>query len=192
MISKLLPQRAGIAAETADLSSDEASFDQLFLAHYQGVYRALYRVVGSHQEAEDLAQETFVRLYRHHFAPGRQHNLRAWLYRVATNLAYNALRSQGRQERREQTAQVDRLSSDPAVIALRWDEQATVRQALARLPERQAKLLLLRHSGLSYRELAEALEVAPGSVGTLLARAQKAFAAAYAATRPEDPGSEAR
>ncbi len=69
--------------------------------------------------------------------------------------------------------------SDPQDEYLRREDRARVQAALARLPERQGKLLLLRHSGLSYAEVAMALDVAPGSVGTLLARAERAFLAAY-------------
>jgi RNA polymerase sigma-70 factor (ECF subfamily) len=158
----------------------ETDFDTLFLAHYEGVYRLLYRIVGTREEAEDLAQETFLRLSRQHFTADREHNVRAWLYRVATNLAFNALRGQGRRQRREEQIVFAALTPgspvpDPADEAVRSDERAAVRRALAQLPERQAQLLLLRHAGLSYRELAEALDIAPGSVGTLLARAEAAF-----------------
>jgi RNA polymerase sigma-70 factor (ECF subfamily) len=179
--------------ETVDMLTDtlatstmgahaKADFDALFLMHYDGVYRLLYRIVGTRDEAEDLAQETFVRLARQRFGPGREHNLRGWLYAVASNLAFNALRSRGRRQRREET--VFRLEDsggepDPAVVALRDDERAAVRRTLAALPERQAQLLMLRHSGLSYREIAEALGMAPGSVGTTLARAEAAFEAAW-------------
>lgn len=164
-------------------SRDEAAFDALFLAHYDGVYRLLFRIVGSREEAEDLAQETFLRLYRQQFPDGCEHNVRAWLYRVATNLAYNALRGRQRRERRQEAAAqyaeaMGNPEPDPAEIAMRSDEREAVRRVLAGLPPRQAELLLLRHAGLSYRELAAALDVAPGSVGTLLARAEAAFEAA--------------
>ena len=166
---------------------DEAEFEALFLAHYDGVYRLLFRIVGFQQEAEDLAQETFLRLYRHRFPEGREHNVRAWLYRVATNLAYNALRGRQRRDKHQAAAAAQVTATggpprDPAEIALRYDEGETVRQVLAGLPPRQARLLLLRHAGLTYRELAQAFDVAPGSVGTLLARASAAFEAAYRAT----------
>jgi RNA polymerase sigma-70 factor (ECF subfamily) len=160
----------------------EADFDSLFLAHYDGVYRLLYRIVGAREDAEDLAQETFMRLARQRFRPDGEQYLRAWLYRVATNLAYNLLRGEGRRTRRQQqfgSAAAVETEPDPTEVALRGDEQAAVRRTLARLPERQAQLLLLRHAGLSYRELAEAAGVAPGSVGTLLARAEAAFEKAY-------------
>lgn len=171
-------------------------FDSLFLAHYDGVYRLLYRIVGAREDAEDLAQETFLRLARQRFRGDQEHNVRAWLYRVATNLAYNLLRGEGRRTRRQQqfgAVAAAETAPDATEAALRGDEQAAVRRTLARLPERQAQLLLLRHAGLSYRELAEAAGIAPGSVGTLLARAEAAFEKAYRAAghRDEEGGDHA-
>ncbi|MFQ5594411.1 MAG: sigma-70 family RNA polymerase sigma factor [Anaerolineae bacterium] len=167
-------------------SPDEAEFEALFLAHYDEVYRLLFRIVGSRQEAEDLAQETFLRLYRQRFPVDRERNMRAWLYRVATNLGLNALRGRRRREQRiaaaaHQATAISDSPLDPAEAALRRDEREAVRRVLAGLPPRQAKLLLLRHAGLTYRELADAIGVAPGSVGTLLARAMAAFEQAYRA-----------
>lgn len=173
------------------IPTSEVDFDALFLAHYDGVYRLLYRIVGTREEAEDLAQETFLRLARQRFPANREHNLRAWLYRVATNLAYNALRGGLRRTRRQEwSAQGDveaaQEESDPTRTAVRSDMQRTVRSVLAGLPQKQAELLLLRHAGLSYQELAAALGIAPGSVGTLLARAEAAFAKAYRAQEGHD------
>jgi RNA polymerase sigma-70 factor (ECF subfamily) len=182
MMTQPLPGYPGVLSQATDRAQDEVEFDALFLAHYDGIYRMLYRIVGSPQVAEDLAQETFLRLYRQRFASGREHNVRAWIYRVATNLAYNELRGQRRRERRQELVGEDASApANPEETALRRAEQATVRRVLATLPERQAQLLLLRHAGLSYQELAEAVGVAPGSVGTLLARAHQAFEAAYRA-----------
>lgn len=179
----------GIASE----SGEQASFERLFRAHYPAIYAHCCRIVGSRQEAEDLAQEAFLRLYRQRFAPEGEHNVRAWLYKVATNLAYNALRDERRREGRHQRAAgsttAEEEDGDPAEATLRQDERAAVRGALAALPERQAQLLLLRHAGLSYREIGAALGVAAGSVGTLLARAQAAFERAYRRLAPE-PGKE--
>jgi RNA polymerase sigma-70 factor (ECF subfamily) len=161
----------------------------LFEAHYQEIHRHLYRIVGTGQEAEDLAQETFLRLFDSLGSRGsltgwqadeNNHNVRAWLYRVATNLAYNAIRGNRRREQREERVMASGSApEDPSVAAERSSERHDVRRVLAALPERQSKLLLLRYAGLSYRELAHALDVAPASVGTLLARAHRAFEAAY-------------
>jgi RNA polymerase sigma-70 factor (ECF subfamily) len=162
---------------------DDADFERTFQAHYEGVYRLLYRFVGAPEEAADLAQETFLRLYRQRFSGWREHNVRAWLYRVATNLAYNALRGRQRGQRRQQ--RVQRLveprgqEQDPAEAAVRNEEREDVRRVLAAMPARQARLLLLYYAGLSYREVAEALGVAPASVGTLLARAKAVFERRY-------------
>jgi RNA polymerase sigma-70 factor, ECF subfamily len=159
-------------------SGDNTAFDELFLRHYTAVYRVLYGVVGQAQEAEDLAQETFTALYRQPprlVGPGA---LGGWLYRVAVNRAYNALRSKQRMQRRLEWVEPEQ-QSDPQDEYLRREERERVRVALAQLPERTAKLLLLRYAGLSYAEIAGALDLAPGSVGTLLARAERAFEAAY-------------
>lgn len=160
-------------------------FDALFATHYAIVYRLAYRIAGTREEAEDLAQEAFLRLHR---SPrvwegkgSADLGVRAWLCRVVTNLAYNTLRAQGRRQRREARVaqpETDSLEDQP-MPAERAAVQEAVHQALAALSERQVQILLLRQEGLSYRELAEALDVAPGSIGTLLARAEAAFERAY-------------
>jgi RNA polymerase sigma-70 factor (ECF subfamily) len=159
-------------------SGDSTAFEELFLRHYTAVYRVLYGVVGNAQEAEDLAQETFTALYRQPPRLDGSDALGGWLYRVAVNRAYNALRSKQRSQRRLGWAEPEQ-QSDPQDEYLRREERERVRAALARLPERTAKLLLLRYAGLSYAEIAGALDLATGSVGTLLARAERAFEAAY-------------
>jgi RNA polymerase sigma-70 factor (ECF subfamily) len=73
---------------------------------------------------------------------------------------------------------------DPEAELVRAEERAGVRAALADLPERQGKLLLLRHAGFSYAEIAAVLEVAPGSIGTLLVRAERAFLEVYRRANP--------
>jgi RNA polymerase sigma-70 factor (ECF subfamily) len=70
-------------------------------------------------------------------------------------------------------------SPNPAKEAERSEERQRVQQILQQMPARQAQLLILRHSGLSYQEIAETLNVAPTSVGTLLVRAEKEFMRLY-------------
>ncbi len=163
---------------------DIPAFEQLFRRYYAPVHRLLFRMLGDADQAEDVAQETFLALYTH---PPYQASdlasdgdeLRTWLYRVALNRGYNVLRSRRRAERYLGDL-VAPPPPDPESEALRAEERERVRMALARLPERQAKLLVLRQEeGLRYAELASILEVAPGSIGTLLVRAQRAFALAW-------------
>jgi RNA polymerase sigma-70 factor (ECF subfamily) len=158
--------------------SDEA-FAEIFRAYHGRVFAVAYRLLGSAAEAEDIAQEVFLRLYLHPLAGGREHNLAGWLLRVATNLAYNALRGRRRREVRESQADVSFVEQAESGPGPDPELGERVREALAALPERQVQLLLLRQAGLSYAELAAALGVAPGSVGTLLARAERAFREHY-------------
>ena len=160
---------------------DTAAFEALFRRHYDRVYGLLFRLVGNRVEAEDLTQEVFLKLYRRPLRGSREHNVAAWLYQVATNMGYNHIRGRRRFWQRNVVLvpEANSRQDDPAERAAERETRAAVRAALARLPERQVQLLLLRQMGLSYAELAEACEVAPGSVGTLLARAAEAFRKAY-------------
>lgn len=162
---------------------DMASFDVLFFRHYDRVYGLLFRLVGNRAEAEDLAQEVFLRLHAHGHSRrpmAQDENVGGWLYRVAMNQGYNALRDRARHDARN-VYLVPEPEASVEAEADRRAERALVRAALARLPERQALLLLLRQMNISYAECAAICEVAPGSVGTLLARAAAAFRREYLA-----------
>ena len=161
--------------------TEETVFEKLFLEHYTRVYNVLFRLVGDRAEAEDLALETFWKLWQR--APAQADNLGGWLYRVAVRQGYNALRAARRRLRYEENAGRDALvfdaPVDPARAAEQRAERAQVRGVLGQLAPREAQLLILRHSGLSYKEIAAALGLAPGSVGALLARAEKEFERLY-------------
>jgi RNA polymerase sigma-70 factor (ECF subfamily) len=153
----------------------------LFQENWTKVCGVLYRLVGDRDEAEDLALDAFLQLYRRPPADGA--NLGGWLYRVATRLGFNALRARRRRQRYEEEAGYQALADnpawDPAVIIEQAQERQRVRQTLDRMKPRSAELLVLRASGLSYAEIAAALEVAPNSIGTLLARAELEFEQHY-------------
>jgi RNA polymerase sigma-70 factor (ECF subfamily) len=155
------------------------AFDCLFLRYHTQVYKVAYGLVGRREEAEDLAQETFIELYRNAPALDRDPTLLPWLCRVALNKGYNALRGERRERERVERWAVMPEQVDPVAEVLRSEERAKVRDVLRGLPGRQSELLLLRHAGLSYAEVASVIDVAPGSVGTLLVRAERAFVAAY-------------
>jgi RNA polymerase sigma-70 factor (ECF subfamily) len=165
---------------------DTTSFDTLFFRHYERVYGVLFRLVGNRAEAEDLTQEAFIKLHAH-ARSGRfrsDENIAAWLYRVATNLGYNALRDQKRRWQRDRFL-VPEPGTGPGTeqtVAI-LEERTAVRATLMKLPPRQAQLLVLRQVGFSYAECAEILGVSPGSIGTLLSRAGEAFRQAYPANR---------
>lgn len=167
----------------------DAWLETAFNQHWSRVYGVLYRLVGDYAEAEDLALETFWRLYNHRPAMENEHSLGGWLYRVAVNLGFNALRSQKRRQHYELQAGKLFLENETALNpAEQVDtvlEQQRVRKALSHMKPRSAQLLVLRHSGLSYAELAASLNVAQGSIGTLLARAEREFEERYRALEGE-------
>jgi len=160
---------------------DKASFETLFYRHYDRVYGLLFRLTGNRADAEDLTQEVFLKLYRQPLPARREHNVSAWLYRVATNSGYNHIRNRRRRWQRDRFLVPDSSDSslDPADQVARKELQATVQAALSRIQKPQTQLLLLRQMGLSYAELAEACNVHPGSVGKMLSRAGEAFRMAY-------------
>lgn len=163
-----------------DNPPEPADMEALFHQQWGRLCAALYRFTGDPAEAEDLALEAFVQLWQR--PPAQTANLGGWLYRVATRLGLNRLRAAARRDRYEQTGwRADLPPADPAPEAevVRHQEQARVRAALARMDERQARLLLLRQAGFSYQEIAAALELNPASIGTLLNRAEQEFEKSY-------------
>ncbi|HYN89103.1 MAG TPA: sigma-70 family RNA polymerase sigma factor [Ardenticatenaceae bacterium] len=159
-------------------------FEELFQAHWERVYGVLFRLLGDQGEAETVALEVFWRLYRQP-PPGQARNLAGWLYRVATNLGFNALRAFKRRSQYEESAGLSVEQSflpDPAAALEQADEREQVRAVLRQMKPRSAQLLLLRYSGLSYGEVAMALDLSPASIGTLLARAEREFEQRYRAT----------
>ena len=165
-------------------STTRKGFEELFLAHYVRIAAILRRMLGDGACAEDLANEVFLKLYRRQpFSRNYEDNLPGWLYRTAMNLGIDALRSSARRSRYEQAAARAEIKKQVAENgfdqALRAERQQRVRAVLAELKPAQAQLLLLRSSGHSYKELADCLGVEPGSVGTLLIRAEAAFEKRY-------------
>ena len=168
----------------------ETVFEEFYLEHYGRVVSVLFRLTASRAEAEDLANEVFWKLYRQQLLPQQDGNVPGWLYRTATNLGIDALRKNARRRRHEhEAAQVtvqSRAGGGPLEGVLRDEKRRQVRQALADLKPVQAQALILRASGFSYHEVAEALGVKRVSVGTLLLRAEQAFRKQYRATTGEE------
>jgi RNA polymerase sigma-70 factor, ECF subfamily len=154
-------------------------FDAIFREHYPRVVSVLARLTGDRAQAEEIAADVFCKVSQRGASALGSDDPAPWLYRVATNAGLDALRSNTRRRRREDAAGAETLRVAPAETALddvlRREKCARVREILGDLKPRDAQLLLLRAEGLAYRELAEAIGVQPGSVGTLLARAEAEF-----------------
>ena len=157
----------GVSRERSDVRAD---LEQVFREHYGRVVAVAARVLGSRDPAEDVAQEVFLSFGRSSVPRGEAGG---WLTVAATHTALNQLRSSRRRNAREEAAgNGPSVLPDVAELVITREERAAVRAALARLPHKQAAALVLRHSGLSYAEIAAALELSPGSVGTTVRRAE--------------------
>ncbi|GAA3933211.1 hypothetical protein GCM10022629_48450 [Amorphoplanes auranticolor] len=150
-----------------------ADLEQVFRSAYPRVVAVAARVLGSRDEAEDVAQEVFLTFGRSAVPAGEAVG---WLSVAAAHTALNHLRSSRRRAAREEAAGDDgAVGPDVADTVVTLEERRRVRAALARLPRKHAVALVLRHSGLSYAEVAAALDLSPGSVGTTVRRAETAL-----------------
>jgi RNA polymerase sigma factor (sigma-70 family) len=151
-------------------------FERLFLEEYPKVVAIAYRVLTDRTAAEDVAQEVFLKFHRR-LSPESE-RAAGWLHAAAVHSALNVVRGERRRAARETAHALDPAQA-PAANPERLVEEAAVRlevrQALRKLPERTAALLMLRYSGLSYAEVATALGMKVGNVGTLLRRAEEAL-----------------
>lgn len=145
---------------------------EVFRREYRLVVTVAARVLASRDEAEDVAQEVFLSLARSQ-VPAAQ--ARGWLCAAAAHTALNQIRSGRRRAAREEAVAAASTLPDVADAVIVDDERARVRAALARLPRKQAAALVLRHSGLSYAEVAATLDMSPASVGTTVRRAENAL-----------------
>ena len=167
-----------------------ASFERLFYEYWAPIYRLLLRLVVDPSEAEDLALETFFRLYQRHPVPEKEFNTRGWLHRVATNLGLHSIRSFKRREHYEITAGKGALEeapeNRPSEILDEKEDRRFARLTLAQMNPRQAELLIMRYSRMTYKDIAAALDLSPTSIGPLLLRAERDFEKRYRALLAEE------
>jgi RNA polymerase sigma factor (sigma-70 family) len=166
---------------------DEADFRAIFQQHYARIVDILVRLLGDRAQADDVANDAFLRLYRQ---PTLQNdgNVGGWLYRTATNLGVDTLRMSSRRRQHEQAASRvarENIQAGPLDDLLREERRRRVRHVLSFLKPAQAQLLILRSAGFSYKEIADVLEVKASSVGTMLNRAEEEFRDHYLALHPD-------
>ena len=166
-------ERKGVAVSSPPRrGAVRGDLEAVFRSDYRRVVGVAARVLGSRDEAEDVAQEVFLSFGRSNVPSGEAGG---WLSVAAVHTALNHLRSGRRRVAREETAADHAVEPDVADAVLTLEDRRTVREALTRLPRKQAVALVLRHSGLSYADVAAALDMSPGSVGTTVRRAESAL-----------------
>ena len=163
---------------------DDAAFEELISRHERRVFRLLYRMMGSKEDAEDLTQETFLSLHKYGHRFRAEARFSTFVYRVAANAALNRRRSLGRARARveklkhRQAAGDDLHSSprDPEDSTLGSELSVHVREALDQLsPSLRMPVILYDIEGLAYGEIAKVLGIAEGTVKSRIHRARQAL-----------------
>lgn len=146
---------------------DEASFDSFFEASWRGLQGQAYVLTGSRETAQDLAQEAFLRAWRHWDTVSTLESPEAWTRKVLQNLCVESWR---KTQRRQPKADAPADDGIP-------DSHAEIAQAMKGLPSNQAKALLLHDGlGMTVTEVASELEVAEGTVKSWLSRSRRIVA----------------
>lgn len=163
---------------------DEQAFEELIKRHETRVFRLLYRMMGSREEAEDLTQETFLSLHRHGHRFRAEARFSTFVYRVAANAALNRRRSLGRGRARIEKLKHRQLAGDDLPSSPRDPEDSTlgseltehVKAALEELsPALRMPVVLYDIEGLAYGEIAKILGIAEGTVKSRIHRARQAL-----------------
>ncbi len=164
--------------DVAPKAREREDFERLMKAHEQRVFRAAWRLLGRREDAQDAAQEVFLRLYRYRHRFDERRPLEPWLYRITVNVC----RDLRRRRRVRQTASLEELEEtrplvsadpDPGAAARIAEERRIVEQALATLAEKERAALVLRDvQGLSTAEVAEILGSSQVTVRSQISRAR--------------------
>ena len=166
----------------AAVAKETIEFEEAFSLHHRTVFRAARSVVQDAGLAEDVTQEVFIKLYKHLDTISDQEMLRPWLIRVALNEAKNALRTKIRANNRDENYVKDTVESSVFSVEDEFEEQAGINEinrALSKIKEPLRSCLVLKQQGLSYKEIAQSLELNETSIGTYVARARAEFMRFY-------------
>jgi RNA polymerase sigma-70 factor, ECF subfamily len=162
-------------------NGDEEAFVLIYEHYAPQVHRYIYRLVGSLEQADDITQDTFLRAFQGIGKIAIDSNVSAWLYRIASNAAFDVLRRRKLitwMPIHEESDKSDEFTSEdftPQVI-----ESEIVRRAVAEMPPALAVCLVLRSvEGFSCEEIAEILKIPKGTVFSRLARARESFQQIY-------------
>ncbi len=156
-------------------AGEREAFSLLIRHNIQRVYRAAYAVVRNRDDAEDIAQETFVRAYQSISRFDETRPLFPWLYRIARNLCLNRIKRVTKRE--AELPEFDYLpdaAAGPEESAIAAEERQLVRRAVGRLPDQHRQIIELSHfQECSYREMADILDVPMGTVMSRLYNARR-------------------
>ncbi|MGD9628728.1 MAG: sigma-70 family RNA polymerase sigma factor [Pyrinomonadaceae bacterium] len=165
----------------AAVAKGSIEFEEAFSLHHRTVFRAARSVVQDPGLAEDVTQEVFIKLYKH-MGTLDQEILKPWLIRVALNVAKNTLRTKIRANTRDDNYVKESVENGVVSVEEEFEEKAglnEISRALSKVKEPLRSCLMLKQQGLSYREIAQSLDLNETSIGTYVARARAEFARFY-------------
>lgn len=144
---------------------DESALRDLLVRYWESVVRVASQFLDSWDSAEDVAQETFIRLWERREDWGLDGSVRGLLFRIARNAAIDARRKRSADERAAAHVPEHSPIDPPDQVTEQRELEGAIGRALGALPERRREVfILVRHHGLSYKETAEALELSPQTV----------------------------
>lgn len=162
-------------------------FEKLVTAYEKNVYNLALRMVGDPDDAADITQETFIKAYRALGSFRGDSKFSSWIYRIASNVCLDFLRSRSRRaqvplsfenEDAEGEIELPDMSQNPEKVLMKKLSMEAVRRGMEKLPPKQRQILVLRElCGLSYAELAQTLSVEEGTVKSRIFRARKRLCA---------------
>jgi RNA polymerase sigma-70 factor (ECF subfamily) len=166
---------------TERLPARDESFEEIVLPHLDAAYRLARWLLRNDHDAEDAVQDASLRAFRY-FRTFTGGNGRAWFLSIVRNtcLGRRGRTAQAAEPFDEQRHVDSRSTPDPERLVLQTDQVALIERAMTSLPDRYRALLVLRElEGLSYRELADAMDMPMGTVMSSLSRARQAFRGAF-------------
>ncbi|MFH0732652.1 MAG: sigma-70 family RNA polymerase sigma factor [Candidatus Omnitrophota bacterium] len=177
---------------------DRAAFDILYNKYKRPILNYIYRLIGDIHQAEELTQETFIRVYTNIGRYVKKTKFSSWVYTIAGNLAKNYLRDTSYVQKvsidksidEEEGASLHDLLEDhtkrPDNAALKNEAEKLIQQGLEKLKQKHRKVIVLCDiQGLSYEDAAKALGCPPATVGSRLSRAREKLAKVLGFTKPE-------
>jgi len=150
-----------------------SDFNELYNLHFEKLFKFVYRLLGDSAKAEDITQDTFLKLYYYFKENNKLTYPKSWLYRVAANLSNNHIKRNNTYLRliSKNKTTSDTIDNSLEESILENEEAKLFRNALKKLPARDQVLLQLYRDGLSYKEISQIAKIKTTSVGKLLSRA---------------------
>lgn len=167
---------------------NEEVFEEIVRRYQKKVYNTTYRMMGNHEDASDLAQEAFIRIYRNLRSFQGKSSFSTWLFTITTNVCRDELRKRQRRLQAQSLSEpvqfddgeVEREIADdsmaPEVMSLHREMQDEIQAVIEQLPSEQKEAIILREfQGLSYEEIAEISGVAVGTIKSRISRARQSM-----------------